>query len=226
MLQLVRHLSRPVRAVLPALASALIVAAASRPASAQVATFDDVASEDGPAPGYAVPGLVWTNWLTLNADGDIGRGAADCLVSGTSCGYNGFGTRASITGATPFTFNSGYFMAWYNGFAGGFGAPVSLTVNGYFGAALLGSRTVELNPHGAQLLTFDYAGVDRVDFIPNDNQGETWYLADDLAFNGVTVTPEPGSLVLLASGLVGILGLVRRRRSRSSRASYRRAAAS
>jgi hypothetical protein len=214
MLHLNHRLGRSRRAVLPALVLTL-VAAASSPASGQVVTFDDLGAGETPVPGaYAVPGLAWTNWSGLKADTDVGRGAADCLVSGTNCAYNLYGTGASITSATPFTFNSGYFMGWFNGFAGGFGGPVSLTVNGYFGAALLESQTVELNPHAAQLYTFDYAGVDRVDFITNGDQGETWYLADDLAFNGVTVTPEPASIVLLASGLVGVFGIVRRKRIR------------
>lgn len=194
------------------------MAAAATPASAQVATFDDLGNAETPVPaGYAVPGLVWSNWYNINAAADVGRGADGCIVSGTNCAFNGFGSTASVTSATPFTFNTGYFMGWYNSFVGGFGGPVSLTVNGYLGATLLGTRTVDLDPAAAQPYVFDYAGVDRVDFITNGGQGGTWYLADDLAFNAaVTVTPEPASVVLLASGLVGVFGIVRRRRRRAS----------
>ena len=218
MSQLSHRLRHARRALLPLFVSALASIATATPALAQVATFEGLGNVEIPVPaGYAVPGLAWNNWYNLRADTDVGRGADGCIVSGTNCGYNGFGSMASLTRATPFTFNSGYFMGWYNGFAGGFGGPVSLTVNGYLGAALLGTRTLDLDPTAAQLYTFDYAGVDRVDFITNGNQGSTWYLADDLTFNAaVTVTPEPASVVLLASGLVGVLGMARRRRRLSA----------
>lgn len=201
------------RAALYLIACAMMVLVSARSAGAQTAPFDDLGNATPVPPGYGAPGLVWNNWLAVNAQTYGGPNTPGCIVTDPNCASNGGGSLASITSATPFTFNGGYFMGWYNSTNGGYGGPITLTVTGYNGANMVGTQTLNLNSSTAQLYTFDYANVDNVTFDTNVPSGN-WYLADNLTFN-TTTTPEPASLTLLATGLVGIVGAARRRARKS-----------
>ena len=97
--------------------------------------------------------------------------------------------------------------AW---FAGGYGAAVNFNL--FLSNALVGtssSLTVSGTP---TFLASGYAGaVDRVEVYSNRND---FYVMDDVTIGAAVVaTPEPASLGLMATGLVGLFGVARRRRA-------------
>ena len=56
-----------------------------------------------------------------------------------------------------------------------------------------------------------FTGLQSVRFSAVGDGSTPEFLIDDIVVDAVTVTPEPGSFVLLATGLIGVLTLVRRR---------------
>ncbi|CAN5803600.1 hypothetical protein BH11GEM2_BH11GEM2_25980 [soil metagenome] len=93
-------------------------------------------------------------------------------------------------------------------YRGAVGAPGPVTVNGVTYAVSIPGGS---DPFWAD---FDLTGsaatnVESVRFT----RGAPWLMISEVEF--VTATPEPGSLVLLATGLLAVLGGVRMRRQRS-----------
>lgn len=121
--------------------------------------------------------------------------------------YNRAGSGATITRLNPFTFNS----AWVTGAALNY--PETYRFTGRYHGTTVGFVDV-LTGNSPQFVTFNFVGIDTVLFTnisnPNANAG---VLMDDLTFGAsVTTAPEPASLALLSTGLLGIVAVGRRRR--------------
>ena len=191
-------------------------------AMAQTLTFEGIPSSNN---GIAIPngygGFVWSNFFALDMTSPhpvLGSGNR-CVVSGINCISNGLGQVASLKGATPFTFNSAYMVAWFNG-ASGNGVPFNLTITGLLGATQMFQTTLSLGGTTASLYNFNWANIDELTFdsrTPNPGASANWLLIDNATFNHTSTVPEPGSIVLMGTGFVGLLAAARLRGRRRDR---------
>lgn len=198
---------------LAALFVATSMIAITAPASAAVITFDDLGTNSFQAVPGVYQGLNWDFWAAINGANYGASGYANGVVSGgnSACGCAsdvGQPTQ-SISSATAFTLNSGYFTsAWNDG--------ATLVVKGLSGSTELFSTSAVLNTTGPSLLTFNWAGIDRVTFSISGGTdaglggGGDYFALDNLSIN-VAGVPEPASWAMLIAGF-GLVGATMRRR--------------
>jgi hypothetical protein len=100
-----------------------------------------------------------------------------------------------------------------DGITGWYSDPNGITVNAYdqydnLLGTFLGTATNMANAEFS--INSDTTGISYI--VINDNSGNADYVTvDDLSY---TLTPEPGSIVLLGTGLLGLAGVLRRKFAR------------
>lgn len=142
-------------------------------------------------------GLNWSNFQVANRGSFTGTGAdhgfGDCI------GFNRGGNMATMQNANPFVLNGGYFTS-------GWAQTLTVTVEGWRSGGMLWSESFDVTKNGnTQWFAQDTRPVDAVTFLGSNPIGDsrTHIVMDDLDLE-VAVTPEPATLGLLATGLLGV----------------------
>ena len=183
-------------------------------AQAQLINFDDLSGCGTPVSnGYQ--GFNWSNFWVIQSSCETASGYVNGMVSSPNVAYNSYAALATVSSANPFTFTSVYLTAaWNDG--------LTVTVNGYDALNnLIDNASFTVNTSGPSYEVLNWTGVSSVNFVgaggtPHGySGGGTHIVFDNMLMNNATVTPEPATLVLLATGLAGIGGIVRRRRQKN-----------
>jgi hypothetical protein len=169
--------------------------------------FDDLNGNGGSLISNPYQGLTWTNFYVVDPStaGLVPSGYANGVVSQPNVAFNGFGSDASISsGEGTFNFNSAWFTAAWND-----GLKIDITA--YNGEEQVHTITITVDTNGPQLFTFDWSGITSLTFhayggIHNDafNGNGTHFVMDN--FNTPVAVPEPGTLMLLGSGILAFAG--------------------
>lgn len=177
-------------------------------------TFDDLnPPHNGStfvANGYQ--GLDWDNFGVVNGcDRFPASGYCAGTVSAPNVAFNGLEFPASFSSSSTFTFNSAYIAAaWNDG--------LTVIVQGYLNGVLADTMTIFPSATAATLYSFNWTDINKVRFASSGgtiHQGYSGFGAqfsmDNLSYTFTSQTPEPGTLSLLAMGLLGVVSRRRRK---------------
>lgn len=165
-------------------------------------TFDDIVTAGQIQISNGYQGFNWNNFFVIPPlSYSPNSGYAAGLVSSPNDAYNGYGTAATLSSATPFTLTSGYFTAaWNDG--------LNIIITGYNGATVVDSETIVISATAPTLETFDWSGLTEVLFVSLGGTPDPAYTSsgfqfalDNLTINGSSSTPEPSGYLLVGVGL-------------------------
>jgi hypothetical protein len=193
------------------LAACLAAPAAAR--AQTTLTFDDVATSAASgwsAPLDAIDGFGFFNFRVLSTADPFGTGAN--ARSGTQFAYGGLGESSIYRTDVAFSLFDAYLSFRTTD---GDTSPLDVVVTGYRGAgpAPVFTRTLSLT-NGAQRFDLGIVGVEEVVFDLADDSRFAVLAVDDVR---LATVPEPGTVVLVASGLLLVMGGMTRRRRRIAR---------
>jgi hypothetical protein len=160
--------------------------------ASKLVTFDDLGGGGTLPDGYQ--GVHWTNFFYVNGTVQVNSGYKPAVVSPNNVAFSGGGNPAFLGNAE---LDSGYFTAvWRDG--------LQLQVIGMLnGAPVSGfDHTYTLNATNATFITFNYTGIDTIEFLSSGGVQHAGYSGDGTQFAmDNVVIPEPATtLVLLAFG--------------------------
>lgn len=178
--------------------TAVLGLAGSMSAEAQtVLTFEDIPCTNAPITLY--------NGVNFN-------GMFNCYTdpqspytpkSGVARVYD-FTSPAMFNFLSPTVFNG----AWFSGYSD---ATVQFAL--FLGAVPVGMSAILSPTDVPAFLSSGYSGL--VDGVQVLSPKPDFFVMDDVTFGTTAVVPEPASMVLLGTGLLGVFGATRRRKNRS-----------
>jgi hypothetical protein len=202
--------------------------AGADPIATRVLTFDTLAGSTSVPDGYG--GLSWDNFNVIRPDANpqlAGTGYEHGLVSLPNVAFNAFGSPAQVLSGSAFDFFGAFLTgAWNDG--------LGVTIEGYRGSALRYTSTVSIDTTRPTFVDLNYLGVDSLTFTSfggtnaGFNGAGTQFAMDDFTYRAgaPAVTPEPASVVLVATALAGLAAKRARRRDRRQAATRNTAARS
>lgn len=206
-------------------ASALaLFAVAATPAAAQTVTFETLATTD---PVRYVQNGVTVQGLTFTAVG-AGIGAADAFAvngpsqaavfTGSAALFNNLTATTAITAGGPFSVMS---LSATSGLGLFSFQPTMVTFTGFLNAggsvtqmATLAAGTVTPMP----IMLSGFTNLSSLQVTVTSPGFETVQLDNIVFSSSVAVVPEPSTVLLLGSGLVGVAAFARRRRRQGTSA--------
>lgn len=135
---------------------------------------------------------------------NFGGGYAVGAISGSMVAYNGSGQQSIIdwVGTETFTFNSAYFTsAWTD--------DKMIYFSGYNdGQLIYTSQEFYLSTTAPALIELNWSGIDSLEI--NSDTSYNWVM-DNFIYNESAPVPEPATMLLLSTGLIGLAGFGRRK---------------
>lgn len=180
-----------------AMVGALALSATRASAQQTVLSFEDFTPCDNGGGNVGMYGTVnfnhqFTCYSWAQSPYNASSGTNRVYVSGQNSGTFNFTTPSVFNGASFAGYDSVYFDMYLNGSLVSTSGPITLS----------GTPTFLSSGYNGQ--------VDQV--VVNGTNGQ--FVMDDVTFGAATITttPEPGSLALLGTGLVGLVPMLRRKR--------------
>ncbi len=184
---------------------ALLAVLSLLPTQAALITFDDLPGRHQVVPnGYA--GLDWTGFTYTDTTSDWAPGFEFGKISGPNVAYNTNAMPSVIASSTAFDLNSAYLTSAY-------ADSKKVTVIGYLNGVEKYHNTYTLSTTSAQLIDFNYLGIDRVEFVDIveiiNGRDTSQFILDNVTVNAV---PEPATCLagVGALAMVALLGFKRR----------------
>ena len=196
----------------------LVVAAfvSSTSVNAAVIEFDDITTR---ATATIADGYDGFNWDGINVGGGTppwwpGSGFENGRVSGEYVAWQSGGIQSAITlsGGGVFDFNGAYFTsAWNTG--------LNITVDGLFNNSVIYSSISSFNTDGPTWFNLNFSGIDTLLISASGGVsaglgggGEFWVM-DNFTYNeAISSVPVPAAAWLFGSGLIGLVGIARRKK--------------